>query len=211
MSFNSDNFKGETKMYNAKTTENDYVTLIVTHECNRHCPFCIDRYRGNNEYIKMVDVRRGLEFAKEFGAKDILLLGGEPTLHPEIVEIAKEVKRYGFNCVLTTNYSNPEVVRSLDGIVDSFNISYYGQRNLPDQKDFISDITLSTLIWKGRFQSLADFDEFIDQYGSRFHLKFSTLEGCNDWCVRHQKVDFLDNLPGAEDIVLFGNNLGHIY
>jgi organic radical activating enzyme len=198
-------------LYDIKTTENDYINMIVTHECNRNCPFCVDKYRGNKGYISSESVENALRFAKQYGAKDVLLVGGEPTLHPNIVSIAERVKNYDLNCILTTNYTCPDVVKRLDGVVDSFNISYYGQENLPDQSDFSSDITLSTLIWKGRFRSIDEFDRFIDKYENRFHLKFSTLDACNEWCKKNQKVDFLDYLPFSKDVVLFENNLGHIY
>ncbi len=31
----------------------DDCTLIVTHECNKNCKFCIDKYRGTAEYISI--------------------------------------------------------------------------------------------------------------------------------------------------------------
>ena len=190
----------------------DYVCLVVTHECNRNCQFCIDEYRGRNEVMTMDIVDKGLKFAKELGAVDILLLGGEATLHPDIVKIAKKVKKAGFNCILTTNYTKPNVVKALDGIVDSFNISYYNQKELPHKDEFKSDLTLSTIIWDGRFENREDLDRFIDKYSQQFDsLKFSTLSIANEWCEEKQKVSWLDELPNKKDILLFREQLGHIY
>ena len=146
-------------MYKLETKDTDYMAIVTTHECGRNCPFCIDKYRGRKEYISLDDVERALDFACDLKVKDIFLTGGEPTNHPLIVEIARMVKDRGFNLVMTTNYENPFVMKCLDGIVDSFNVSYYGQKELPSQKDFKSDITLSTIIWQDRFPTQKDLDD----------------------------------------------------
>lgn len=198
-------------MYNIKTKDSDYFIIVVTHECGRHCPFCSDKYRGRKEYINMDNVEKGLDYAEKLKVKDIFLTGGEPTNHPQIVEIAKRVKKRGFNLVMTTNYENPEVMKLLDGIVDSFNVSYYNQKSLPDQKDFKADITLSTIIWQERFPTLNDLNNFIDKYEKQYYLKFSTLNSANEWCLKRKKVDYLDNLPNAKNIKVFEFYPAHIY
>lgn len=189
-------------MFDGTTSTHDYGTIIVTHECNKKCAFCIDKYRGKSEFISPCILRKHLAKAKENALKDILIVGGEPTLHPKIVEICKEVKSYGFNLILTTNYTKPEVVKKLDGIVDSFNISFYNQRELPSQKDFVSDLTLATLIHKKQLNTKEKLDNHIEKYSNRMTLKFSTLSVCNDWTNENQTVEYLDGLD-ADAMVLF--------
>jgi len=196
--------------FKKETSVSDYMTLVTTHECNRACKWCVDQYRGQKEFITLKNVNKALAFAKKNNIKDILLVGGEPTLHPEIVEIAQESKEQGFNTIMTTNYDFPDKVKALDGIVNSLNISYYGQKHLPSQKDFESDLTLSVLLFKGRFKTKEELDAFIQKYQKNFTLKFSTLTVCNDWTKEHQDVPFLDQLP-AEGIVLFNEIQGQIY
>ncbi len=198
-------------MYKLETKDTDYMAIVTTHECGRNCPFCIDKYRGRKEYISLEDVERALDFACDLKVKDIFLTGGEPTNHPLIVEIARMVKARGFNLVMTTNYENPFVMKSLDGIVDSFNVSYYGQKELPSQKDFKSDITLSTIIWQDRFPTQKDLDDFIDKYEKEYYLKFSTLNSANDWCRERKYVDYLDNLPNSKYVYAFEFYPAQIY
>lgn len=186
------------------------MSIVVTHVCDRACPFCIDGYRGNNEYIRLQDVAQALKIASLSGVKDILLVGGEPTLHPDIQEIARLVKLFGFNLILTTNYSRPDVIWQLDQYVDSFNISYYNQPNLPSQKDFTADLTLSALLFQGQLDTKEKLDGFIEKYATGYILKFSTLTVCNDWTRQRSRVDYLDSLPG-ETIILFGEIEGKIY
>ena len=197
-------------MFDGKVKTTEYGSLIVTHECNKHCKFCIDKYRGRYEYITLENVIKALERAKRQGLKEILIIGGEPTLHPNIVEIAKTVKEYGFKSILTTNYTTPWVLKQLDGIIDCFNISFYNQKRLPMQCDFVSDITITTLIHKQQLPTKKQLDEFIDKYQNYGHLKFSTLSICNEWTKLMQKVDYLDILE-AEKLVLFDEIEGLLY
>ena len=197
-------------MFNIKTEVEDYMSIIVTHECNRTCSFCVDKYRGNKEYITIGNVIDALCRAKNGGVKDILLVGGEPTMHPDILEIANTVKLFGFNLILTTNYSKEDTIKDLDGIVDSFNISFHDQEYLPLQSDFKSDITLSALIYKGQLDTREKLDLFIDKYRGDMNLKFSTLYSCNDFAKDRQVVGYLDSLP-ARKVRLFNEIEGLIY
>ena len=197
-------------MFKIDTKTSDYMTIVVTHECNRKCPFCIDSYRGRCEFITLENVKRAITVAKTKKIKDILLVGGEPTLHPDICLIAKMVHEAGFNVVLTTNYTKPDIVKKLDKYVDSFNISYYYQEMLPMKKDYKADITLSTLIFKGQLDTKKLLDSFIDKYKDEYILKFSTLTVCNDFTEKRQQVDYLDELE-AKRIILFNEIEGQIY
>lgn len=199
-------------MFNISTSTSDYMSIILTHACQLKCLFCVDIYRTQNieEEISLENIQKALDFAKLNNIKDILLVGGEPTLHSKIIIIAKMVKNYGFKCVLTTNYQRPDIIKSLDGIIDCFNISYYGQTKLPKQKDFQSDLTLSVLLYSGRFTK-DEFDKFIDNYKDDMHLKFSTLTICNEWTKTHQKIEWIDKLECEWNGVLFDEILGHIY
>lgn len=197
-------------MFDITQKTSDYMSIILTHECNKKCPFCVDQYRGQQEYISAENVDRALAFAKRSSVKDILLIGGEPTLHPNVVEIAKKVKLSGFRLIMTTNYTKPEIVKQLDGIVDCFNISFYNQRTLPKQSDFVSDLTLHTLIHDKQLATKDKLDEFIDSHRCNGHLKFSTLETCNDWAKKHQNVGYIDYLEG-ETVLLFNEIEGLIY
>ena len=51
-------------MYNINTKDSDYFIIVTTHECGRNCPFCIDKYRGRDEYISLNNVEKALDFAE---------------------------------------------------------------------------------------------------------------------------------------------------
>lgn len=43
-------------MFKVNTSTDDYMSIILTHGCNKDCPFCIDKYRGRNEYILIQNI-----------------------------------------------------------------------------------------------------------------------------------------------------------
>lgn len=185
-------------------TTADYMYVVFTHECNRNCPFCIDSYRGRNEYLSWENLLNHLAFARERGITTITVVGGEPTLHPEAVRFCREIKRQGFYLVMTTNADHWGMLQALDGIVDAFNFSYYGQQLL-DLSAFSTDITLSILMWKGRFKNLAALDEFIAKHKGTAHLKFKAIEVCNQWTEEHCDIsELIGQIPFAEHRTLFG-------
>ena len=198
-------------MFDPGITTADYMSIIVTHECNRNCPFCVDSHRGKAEFISMESVNKAVHFGISHSIKDILLVGGEPTLHPEIVKISQTFCSHGFNVILTSNFDDLNKIYELDPFVSSFNMSNYGQE-LPDlSKIKHADLTLSSLIYRHRLGTKKELDEFIDRFeGSPIHLKFSTLTPCNEFAKREQKVDYLDKLPGKR-MTLFNEILGQEY
>lgn len=196
-------------MLSKNITNNDYMSIILTHECNRKCPFCVDQYRGRNEYITLETLKRHLAIAKADGCRDISLLGGEPTLHPQIEEICKMVVADGFNCILTTNADNIELVKKLSHIVTSINISFYNQKFLDeiDGSMFGCDVTISALIFKGRLDNKKDLDGFIDKYQSKgFYCKFRTLQDVNAFThkTKDPTHEFINSLDG-ERFVMYGS------
>lgn len=81
---------------------------------------------------------------------------------------------------------------------------------MPKQSDFVSDLTLHTIIHNKQLNSKYKLDDFIDKHKNNGHLKFSTLEVCNEWTEKNQKVDYLDNLD-CEKVLLFNEIEGLIY
>lgn len=189
---------------------NKYMSVVLTHQCNKNCPFCID-YKKDNCFISIDNFKNALEVAAQAKIEHILLTGGEPTLHPEILEFARMINEFRFTSILTTNYTNPKITQSLDGIIDCFNISYYGQERLPHQLDFKSDITISALIHKYQLSSKDELDCFMGKcWAYTNNLKFSTLTICNEWTRARQQVDYLDYLDCTWH-VLFNEILGQSY
>jgi uncharacterized radical SAM superfamily Fe-S cluster-containing enzyme len=79
----------------ALQTQHSCILLIdVTEHCNLNCPTCFAASGTNvGRYARLPHILRSLDTAieREGGKIDVLMLsGGEPTVHPDIVEIIRE-------------------------------------------------------------------------------------------------------------------------
>lgn len=196
-------------MFDVNTKTSDYMSIVLTHDCTRNCPFCIDVYRGCGMVISDESFVNALVIAKEKNIKDILLTGGEPTLHPNVIKYAKMVKDAGFRLIFTSNADRPEILYALDKYVDCFNFSHYGQE-MPDYKRFThADLTITKLLFKGGIDNRRKLDEFINKYHKNYYLKFSTMTEITKWAEKNN-THFVDSLPGKK-ITIFGEVPALVY
>ena len=182
-----------------KTTK--HMNIIITNECNRNCPFCIAKKNSNNsnyKYISMENIEKAINFAKSENLETIALSGGEPTLHPNIMEIVKKIKQTNCQLALYTNYDFKDKVEILDGLIDYIFISYYGQA-MPNPHTFKkSKIIMTILLLKNYFKTIKDLDDFIEKYKDTAILLFSVPVNVNDYC-EEQTVDFLDEIDKCNE------------
>ena len=79
--------------------------IEITGECNLECPICFANapYGGHVPFKQVVDMINSF-VAYETNPEILQLSGGEPTLHPEVLEIIKYAKSLGIeDVVLSTN------------------------------------------------------------------------------------------------------------
>lgn len=90
-------------------------TLYVTDRCNLDCSYCTE-YDNSRSHPKTADLEAWLRKIRELGTMRIALVGGEPLMHPDIVEIVRTCRELGFATSLTTNgfLLTEQLVRDLD-------------------------------------------------------------------------------------------------
>lgn len=85
------------------------LRLSLTDRCNFRCAYCLDpdaRFAPPSSLLKAPDLVRLGRIASSLGIRKIRLTGGEPTLHPELCEIASALRREtGCEIALITNGS----------------------------------------------------------------------------------------------------------
>lgn len=189
-------------VFNPKLQNKEYFQIVLTHACNRHCRFCIDYRVGEDAWLSHEALVRALDWAQDAGIREVLFIGGEPTLHPNFRAFCQEAKGRGFELIVTTNLQDIQVIQDNNDLVDSWNFSYYGQKSIPLIPG--ADITLSGLIYqKGFLSSKEKLDSFIDRFEPDYTLKFSTLTVINEYTAKFSEPGpWIDELPG-ERLVLF--------
>jgi MoaA/NifB/PqqE/SkfB family radical SAM enzyme len=84
-----------------------FVSLFITRKCNLACSYCNlpdnDIYEmSGKEWIKVID--RVAPYVEFFN-----LIGGEPTLHPDLPEIVEHLNKIGANYSMVTNGTAPHI------------------------------------------------------------------------------------------------------
>lgn len=82
-----------------------YWAHMITFDCNGNCPYCIVEGRGAHAPYEMMEGSKIVEFWNSIEGretKDLSLIGGEPTLHPDFEEIINGIQGYR-RITITTN------------------------------------------------------------------------------------------------------------
>src|SRR3954462_3729272 len=77
-------------------------SLYLTDRCNLDCSYCTE-YDNSRPHPKLEDLKIWIRKIRELGTMRIALVGGEPLLHPDVVEIVRYCRELGFATRLTTN------------------------------------------------------------------------------------------------------------
>ena len=90
------------------------VSIIFTAGCNFRCPFCHNRnlVEGFDEFedLSFNEVLENIKSRRKW-IDAIEITGGEPTLHPQIIEILERIKKEGFLVKLDTNGTIPNLLK----------------------------------------------------------------------------------------------------
>lgn len=84
--------------------------LVISRVCNMNCPYCFaggimqtGRQPNDQCFISRADFSARLGYLKRSGINSVRLIGGEPTLHPQICELIKEGLRAGMQILIFTH------------------------------------------------------------------------------------------------------------
>ena len=78
--------------------------LVLTYQCNNRCAGCYAHDSGfRNEPMTRDLAVKIMTMMKRLGAKDCLLIGGEPTLYHKLPELIEDGTTIGIDCKLVSN------------------------------------------------------------------------------------------------------------
>ncbi|MDA8085515.1 MAG: GTP 3',8-cyclase MoaA [Nitrospiraceae bacterium] len=86
----------------------DYLRVSITDRCNLKCIYCIPdegiRHFDAAEMLTASEIVRFVRIACRRGVSKLRITGGEPLLHPNILDLVREIKKAGIKeLALTTN------------------------------------------------------------------------------------------------------------
>lgn len=104
--FNLDNgTKMRVSFDNERITRSEYPELVdikITDYCNFGCSFCYQASSIEGSHANIKDIKNILSGCREAGVFEIAYGGGEPTSHPEFLNILEETKNYKITPTFTT-------------------------------------------------------------------------------------------------------------
>jgi len=94
------------------------MLFLINMDCNRNCSYCFEGDMRRKEFRRMTveDIHRIAKWAGPAALRICNVLGGEPTLHPQVVPIMKAIIGYSSYrppLLLTNGLGDPEVMRAL--------------------------------------------------------------------------------------------------
>jgi pyruvate formate lyase activating enzyme len=91
------------------------ASVIFLGGCNFACHYChnSDLLTAESNTIDFAEVLE--EIKQQIGFIDgVVITGGEPTLHPHLNDIIREIKKLGLLVKLDTNGTNPKILQDID-------------------------------------------------------------------------------------------------
>lgn len=159
--------------------QNAYISVVATNNCQRNCPYCINSATDRQKNLPIEKALRNIGELTDYINKnpEVIILGGEPTLHPQIFDLIKglkELTRYGFNALgkvrITTNgirLKDPQFLQELlDSGIDGINISWHNEKefmSLPELRWIVGKIhdsridckvRINTNVWRGNHDTV---------------------------------------------------------
>lgn len=205
--------------------------LAIDYICNENCKFC--PCSKNEKKIGIItpinELMSSVEHFKQNNIEQIVISGGEPTLHPKLSELICCIQKSGIKVILLSNselFSNEKFFNKFTNKVDtskitvittlhshiadeheeanqtsnSFKRSLTGLLNLCNVD---ANIIVKHCITKHNYQNLTDFYAFCDEY---FPEKV-TLQMCGiDYCgitrnqMEKEVLSFIDLKPYLESM-----------
>ncbi|MDD3119938.1 MAG: radical SAM protein [Candidatus Gracilibacteria bacterium] len=196
------------------------IDLKVGFDCNNMCLFCVQGdKRFKHKPRTKEEIFAKLEEGKKDGATGVVFTGGEPTVHPDIIEAIKYAKKIGYTSIqIQTNgrafadYNyclelieagvnefapslhgfNPETHDMLVGVPGAWKKTVVGLANLQKLKQFV---LMNTVITKQNYKELPNLATLFIKLGvSQFQLAFIHILGSAD----KNKIEIV---PKKSDII----------
>src|ERR1700761_1258314 len=147
------------------STSHPYMAQIVPmRRCNLACTYC-NEYDDNSKPVPIDEMLRRIDHLGRLGTSVITISGGEPTLHPELDDIIKRIRKTGAIAGMITNgyFLMPDRIERLNKAgLDHMQISI--DNVMPDE---VSKKSLKMIDKK--LQMLAE--------GADFHVNINSVVG----------------------------------
>lgn len=127
-----------------ETTKSSFPTLVdisITSFCDFGCKFCYQSSTKKGNHAELEHIKHVLNELKKEGCLEVVFGGGEPTKHPDIIEIISHAKSLGLVVGITTkNMTMTDEMKKILTLVNTMAISFNNESELDDVIRFNKEI-----------------------------------------------------------------------
>lgn len=181
-----------------------YVRIVLTNRCNLNCFYC--HKEGIEKTFDELTANEIIQYTKvlyDVGIRKIKLMGGEPTLREDLVNIIKGIRKYASeadislitNGILIKDKAQEYVNSGLNRI--NVSIHEWNSRNLHKRtRDQVknSEVVKNAVLWLNEKQILSKIN-FVIQKGVNEEELIELIQ----WCTQHKiTLDVLNMLYNSK-------------
>jgi len=188
------------------------VFLKLTRHCNNRCRFCCDTVFWNGSNMDLDRVREKIAEGAQKGYQRLFLSGGEPTIHPDFLEIIRYGQSLGYVEIITiTNgrrfyypeFSRQAVEAGLTAVVVSVNshdarthdalVSVKGafrqaRRGIQNLRRLGCPVNLSAVVNQQNVHQLPDMVRAYKKWGAGAATFMQLIPNDRDWARSRQVI-----------------------
>lgn len=191
--------------------ENAYISVVATNNCQCNCSYCINSATNRQKNLPIEKALYNIGELTTYinNEPEVIILGGEPTLHPQIFDLIKglkELKRYGFKALgkvrITTNGIKLKQYGFLKGLlasgIDGINISWHNEKEFMPLSDlktivrYIHEVTpgckvrINTNVWRGNHDSVPGLLNLVNSLDFADSIRVSNIIPKDSFSVNPQ-------------------------
>ncbi len=165
-----------------------YIQFYPTLNCNYSCSFCFNRNLPAFEDIDLNDFKNILLILKHHNINHIDILGGEPSLHRDLLQLVDLVYRTGFKATISTNGTNIGILTAISDIYPketiTIGISLNSERLSDDLHTYIMTFKPMLKSIYSKKRAMPKFCEFyVGIPGIKYYVLYMDIIDKND--IKH--------------------------
>jgi len=152
--------------------------------CNTRCRFCYYYLTGLRDFWSKETIKREMDIAKKSGMNAIDFSGGEPTIHPNFLELVEYAKSRGFKtiCTLTNGLRMSDekfVKKVVDAGINDVLFSLHG--SCAEEHNYITQVSTS-------FDKILEAINNIKDYNINFRINCTITKINYKNLIRHAEL-----------------------
>ena len=157
------------------------IEAFIIDVCNYECTYCYNDRPRSHLHLDLARLKMLVDFIKEKNKSQqisIELIGGEPTLHPDLYDFCKNLNNKNINCTIYTNFSQTaEYYSKLLAIGNVHLIATYHYLSKQQSMTYMNKAKLlsqtNVFIDKLQFKVMLEIDAFSESL-QMFDMLYST-------------------------------------